>query len=110
MEKSKCNRGLNYPIEHLNNIKWLIVFSTRERQARYADNICRETINNPRFVKEQMDSITDTNDQDLFKRFNTTSVGNLAFVALHAPKPYSSKAEEILSNYKAYVEEGCKNL
>lgn len=98
-------RGLNHPLQHLENIKYLIAFSSRKKQAKYSDNICMERINDVNFIKSQMDSIVNIDDIDLFHQFNATSVGNLALISLNAPKPYSDKAEAILIAHKKFVQE-----
>ncbi len=95
--------GLNHSSEHLNKIRYEIPFWEREKQARYADEICKETINDVEFIKDQMDGVANTNDLQLFQTFNTTSVGNLALLSLLGPEPYNKKSEEILLNYIQYV-------
>jgi hypothetical protein len=95
--------GLNHSSEHLTEVRFLIPFWDRKKQARYADEVCKESIQDEEFIKDQMNSITNTNDIEMFRNFNTTSVGNLALLSLLAPPPYSKKSEEILLNYIEYV-------
>ena len=98
------NRSLNHSLDHLKNIRFTIAFSDRLKQSRYADNVCKETVNEKGFVKKQLDGIINLNDVKLFEQFNATTVGNLAYLTIHAPKKYRGKAEKLLVNYKKYVQ------
>ena len=83
-------------------MKEQIVFKTRKEQSDYADSICIDSIKDVEFLKSQMDSINPS-DTSLFDTFNTTSVGNLAFLSINAPKEYAEKAEAILKNYTLHI-------
>ena len=91
----------NHSLEHLKKVKSKIIDWPIEKQAEYADEICIENINDIEFIKEQMDAVN-INDKSVFKTFNTTSIGNLAYLVLNAPKEYAGKAKNILENYKSY--------
>lgn len=93
----------NHSLEHLKEVKDKIINWSIEKQAKYADGICVKIVNekNLEFIKIQMDDIN-VNDHSMFETFNTTSIGNLAYLALNAPKEYAEKAKTILENYKSY--------
>lgn len=95
------NEEINY-LKHLKEVKKVIINKTRIAQSSYADIICTSNINNIEFIKEKMDSVN-PNDTSDFEIFNTTSIGNLAFLSLYAPKEYAEKAEVTLKNYIQYI-------
>ncbi|KAB8153363.1 hypothetical protein EZY14_009020 [Kordia sp. TARA_039_SRF] len=101
---NKIDDLLHHSSEHLQEVKDQIPYWSREEQAKYADEVCRESVDNEytEFIQQQMDAVENTNDVDFFKTFNTTSIGNLALLSLRAPSPYKEKAEEILQNYTKY--------
>src|SRR5438034_1050351 len=72
--------GLNYSLSHLIAVKDEVSEMTLEEQARYADNVLRGHLHDPAFMEQQM---ADRDHQ--YDRWNTTSVGNCAYIALHAP-------------------------
>ena len=71
--------GLNHSIRHLEEVKARIHEFPIEKQAEYADVICRANATNLAFAS----NIGEGSDQ--FDRWNTTAVGNSAYMALHAP-------------------------
>lgn len=101
--------GLNHSSKHLEEVFMDIPFWDRQKQARYADEVCKENIGNVDFIKAQMDAIIDVNDVNFFKMFNTTSIGNLALLSLLAPKDYAEKSERILLNYIKYIKNTLPN-
>ncbi len=95
--------GANYPLPRLRNLRFSIAFSCRKRQAECVDIVWQKLIHDLDFVKAQMDSMSNINDPKVFEQFSAKLVGMFAFIALNAPEPYSTKANEILINYKIYV-------
>ncbi len=96
--------GLNHSLEHLKSIFPKMPFLTIQEQAKYADRVCTElTLSDKYFVAQQLREIEDLDDPKLFKSFNTTSIGNCAFMALFAENKYALIAERILMNYKNFV-------
>ncbi len=91
------NNGLNFPISHLEKIVNDIPFYPIAKQALYADAVCKEYVNDP--VK-----------LNLFKpvgsprSWNTTSVGNLAYIALNSnnqlAREYSRGLLDLFKKYK----------
>ena len=93
--------GLNHSLEHLEKIRDKIAFWPRKTQAKYADEVCKEFIdendeefiNSLRFWDEKLD----------FKVLNTTSIGNLAYIALHAKSNLiRAKANMVLEKIKQH--------
>lgn len=96
MERKFNKNGLAHDLDHLDEMKDIIPFLPIEEQANYSDQICVQTCNN--ITLEQIDG-----DHD-FEIFNTTSIGNLAYIALNSPnKDVREKAVEILGQYKEYA-------
>ena len=98
-----CGDKQNISLSHLEEVRDQIINWDIDKQAEYADGVCVMTVdeNNTEFLKKQMDSV-DVNDHSLFETFNTTSIGNLAYLIRNAPIEYAEKAKEILENYKIY--------
>lgn len=95
--------GLKHSIEHLENIKYDIAFYSVGKQSEYADTVCIEHSKDIEFLKEQFKDIA-LNDPFTFQNMNSTSVGNMAYLSLHAPlEDVRDKASLILKNYRQYV-------
>ncbi len=95
-------KSSNSDLKKLKKIKYKIAFWGLEKQSKYADEVCVESINDIDFIAEQMDSIPIL-DASFFENLNTTSVGNLAFLVLNAPKEHSEKAHNIIIKYQEYI-------
>lgn len=89
---------LNHSLEKLDAIKNQIPFWPLEKQSEYADNICRVSVNNP----EMLSDLVPESFADLSK-WNATSFGNLAYIALHTKSKFMRDyANGILSITKKY--------
>lgn len=101
-----ADKDLNFPLKHLDNISHSIAFSDREKQSKYADKflIAHIASGNWLWLKNQMEGIPRLVRMHLGPNFNATSVGNLAYISLYAPKPYSKKAEQVLVRHKKYIQ------
>ena len=75
--------ALNHSIETLDAIKNQIPFWPLEKQAQYADNICRVSVNNP----EMLSDLVPESFSDL-SQWNATSFGNLAYIALNTKSKF----------------------
>lgn len=86
--------GINHSLEHLTTIQNRIHTLPIEEQAAYADIICRNSTNNIEFCQK-----TDFKEEE-FPIWNTTSVGNVAYIALNAPtQELKDKYREGLTKY-----------
>lgn len=95
--------GLRHSITYLNSIQDEIPFWELEKQAEFADQLTSSGhfYENPDFLVQLVAREAIRKD---FKNWNTTSIGNLAYIALHASNPEISKVtKEILEEYKDYV-------
>lgn len=98
------NFGLRHSIQYLNSIQNEIPFWEIDKQSEFADEICRQHFNNPTFKKNIMNA-----DNPDFKSWNTTSVGNLAFVALATDDLELSRyCTNLLNDYKEYMQKKLK--
>jgi hypothetical protein len=92
--------GLNHSLRHLISIRNEIPYWNIERQAKYADKTCMET------VEEQGKWLKDNGLETvrgMFDYWNTTSVGNMAYVALnHSDPKIRDMALMLLKNYQSY--------
>lgn len=88
------SRGLHYSVEHLREVAPTIAFAPLEIQAKYVDQVCTLSINNIGFIKKQMMHIDQgytwkTMQIEMLQKkislFNTTAIGNMAYIALHCP-------------------------
>lgn len=86
------------------NTDQYIFDASLEEQSMFVDHICKENALDLEFLKDQF-STTEISD---FSRINITSIGNLAYVALHSPAPYNNIAKSQLN--AIFNDEGCKKL
>jgi hypothetical protein len=76
-----------------------LIHNTVEEQSRYADLVCRSNVNEP-WLHEQISEM----DPGMFCVLNTTSVGNVAYVALHASDAnIRRRCVEILDEYRYWI-------
>lgn len=52
------------------------------KQAELVDQVCVAGVNDPEFVK---DGLTELFNKNAYPQWNSTSIGNCAFLAIHAP-------------------------
>lgn len=91
--------GISHSLEELKTVYSTIHLKTLDEQAVYADHICRSNINSFG-VSDVM-----INDSESFESWNTTSVGNIAYVALNSPRPeVKIQALDTLQRFKNYRE------
>lgn len=65
-------------------------------QSKFADAVCVENVNNPEILKT-------IDDEPNFKLWNATSIGNLAYIAIHCNGTfYRCRADELLSDFKKW--------
>ena len=95
--------GISHPL-HVLKREWpRVVLKSIDEQAAYADAVCRREVNNDAFLEDQLgdhspDQLANLRPQDL--PFNTTGVGNLAYLALHATDKYRA---EYINIHTAHV-------
>jgi hypothetical protein len=76
-----------------------LIHKTVEEQSLYADLVCRSNVNEP-WLHEQISEM----DPGMFCVWNTTSVGNVAYVALHASNAsIRRRCVEILDEYRHWI-------
>ena len=93
-------------LEHRKEIKFLIPFENLETQAKYADLSCVENVKDLKFLEEQFGNYDDlaTLGNDFFEKWNTTSVGNIAYVILNCGYPnIVARCRFLLDTYKNYI-------
>jgi len=95
------SHGLRFSLKKLQEMRSEIAFLPIEEQAQYADEICRLGAEDLEWLEEQF-SMMEPCDHTLFDCMNTTSIGNIAYLALHAPSPYNQKATRILNDAITY--------
>jgi hypothetical protein len=92
--ESDC--GLNYSVKDLEAVFPKIAFMPIQEQAKYADRVCMNNVNNESMLR---DLLTPQNP----KNFNTTSIGNMAYIALHCKVPLAAAyAHGLLKLYVKY--------
>ncbi len=96
------NYGLNHSAKHLRGVLDKIAFFTIEKQAEYADAICRAmTANHERTVEDFDASFISKNSLD---KLNATAIGNLAYVAMNSSSELEVRnAIKILEAFKVYM-------
>lgn len=73
-----------------------------EKQAEYADGVVKENAGDPSFLTKQKFNEVDPAKVD-YAAWNASSVGNCAWIALHAKKGRHRKlCLALLAGYKAY--------
>jgi hypothetical protein len=102
------NYGLSHSIEELQRKQNSILDLPLEEQAQYADAICRNFASDIVFHQQQLNGFGENN----FHMWNTTSIGNIAYMSLHAPEPYKQQYKKIFEEYKQWksqssVSESC---
>lgn len=81
MEPSAFERacGLKFSLSHLAEMRSKILTLTREEQAKYVDAVTEAKCSDPVWLSDQVSKMRSVD----FTQTNTTSVGNLAYMALH---------------------------
>lgn len=94
--------GIAAPLGSLIDVFGEIHLYSRERQAKYADMIWLQMVaRSPKRLKERLQA--EDNPEALFTKWNTTAVGNMAYVSLNAKDPeLRSLADDILTKYVAW--------
>jgi hypothetical protein len=92
------NCGLNHSFADLDRVKGYIHTLPAEQQAQYADQWCRMKATDLTFATQQ----AETPDGPQYEMWNTTAVGNMAYMSLHAPTP------ELRSKYCNLLEGYCQ--
>lgn len=73
-----------------------IINLTVVEQSRFADPICVNNVNNPIILKA-------VDEKPNFIVWNATSIGNIAYIAVHCNgNYYRQKAYDLLREFKAY--------
>jgi hypothetical protein len=99
------SNGVKYSVRKLESITDIIPYFSLEEQAEYADIICVKNAKNKNFLNHQF-RFALPEEQGLFglDRMNTTAVGNMAFLALHAPdEKIRERCKRVLENYRNFL-------
>jgi hypothetical protein len=94
------NYGLNHSFSELDRVGRHIHTLPVEEQAQYADQWCQQKATDLAFASEQIS--TSEQEGPRYEMWNTTAVGNVAYLALHAP------TEELKSKYRNLLEGYCQ--
>ena len=79
--------GISHPL-HVLRREWpRVVLKSIEDQAAFADAVCRGAANDDAFLEDQLRP----HDQDQVLPINTTGVGNMAYLALHASERFRAE-------------------
>ena len=70
----------HYPLQHLQEIKHKIAFYPINEQVQYAGAQIKSRVNDPDYVRAFLDGA----EFDVMGDFDTTTVGNLAYIALYS--------------------------
>jgi|SRR6185437_4576428 len=98
-KKNRLHWGLNHSLIHLHKMRRVIVDMPIKEQAKYADSVLRNNVKNKKWLENQL---KDSNPE--YNKWNTTSVGNTAYICLYASeKKHRKKAEKLLQGYKKYI-------
>jgi hypothetical protein len=94
--------GLAHSTAHLRDVADQIPYWSIERQSVYADAVARELSQNVAYCNEYAESVRNTQEVD-FAKFNSTSVGNLAYMAkFSASTSMKVAAYDCLLKYQAW--------
>jgi len=88
------NYGLSVPLDRLVEARAYVHKLPLEQQALFADGVCKQNATNEEFCKQQMP----VEGKEKFHVWNTTAVGNCAYIAVHGP------TQEIRDGYRQAVE------
>lgn len=99
------NNGLPIPLEQLERDRNLLSSMTTEEQARYADGVCVANANSTEFHNRQLKHVRDRGPN--YPVWNTCSVGNTAYMALHAPPEYREEYKQLLQGYFDWKNSQC---
>jgi ATP-dependent phosphoenolpyruvate carboxykinase len=85
---------------HLVKMKDKIMELSLKEQAKYADAVCREMVKN----KANFDNIILMEDSEVdFSDWNTTSIGNLAYIVEYSGQPhYKLSAAKLINRYRNF--------
>lgn len=102
--------GLNHTLEHLESVFDQIPFWSLKKQAKYADHVVQKHVNDAKFIQEQFPH-TDRIDTTKFDQFNTTGIGNLAYIALNCTNPdIQMHCKRVLVAYNSWKLKQTANL
>lgn len=94
--------GLAQPIDVL-TAEWpRVAFRPAERQAEYADAVCRANCADEAWSEGQLAAVRAM--FPLAPPSNTTGVGNLAYMSLHGPPRHRGEWENVRLAYSAVVQ------
>ena len=91
------NYGLSIPVNKLVEARAYVHQLPLEQQALFADGVCKQRAKDPDFCTNQMPQ----QGEEKFHVWNTTSVGNCAYLAINGP------TQEIRDGYRESVERYC---
>lgn len=96
---SQCypNYGLSHSLDELEIMDKYIHYLPVHLQEKYADSVTRKNCSNEKWLEDQFKDLI---PQD-FNKLNATSVGNLAYISIHAP------TQELRNKVGHYLQEYC---
>lgn len=80
IKPANAGATLHYPASHLLDIRYKIAFYPINEQVQYAGAQIKAKVNDPNFVRAFLDGA----EFDVMGDFDTTTVGNLAYIALYS--------------------------
>ena len=94
------NYGLSYSLGELERAFPTIFNLNLKQQSAYADAITKRYAKNPHFLKKQF-AFLDPETMDV-STAKTTSIGNVAYIAINGPAPYNDIAMKVLTRTKRH--------
>jgi len=90
-----------YSLEHLNEVKYLLIFCPVEIQVLYSDEAIPHILKHmPELLYTQLCNKKSAE----FKNWNATTVGNCAYIVINGDERTADKAKGLLSMYQFFVE------
>lgn len=99
-QSSYTPAGCAAPLAVLTSLWPGIMQLTKEQQSKYADGVCVTLASSPSFCKQQLVLLR---NMPTFSPVNSTGVGNMAYLALHASEEQRHEFEMMYDSMMSHV-------
>ena len=72
---------------------------------QFADVVTRDSFQALDFLEDNIPEDVSAYTPEIFDKFTITSVGNIAYIALHSPSPYKERAQALFQAWLPYKTE-----
>lgn len=98
------SKGLKHSVKELEAVREEMPFKTLEEQAEYVDVVTKEIVDSGKteILTPHIRPVP-PEDMSVLDETNTTGIGNLAYIALHAPEKEARIAKKTLKNYTVWA-------